>query len=720
MKTLLFLSLVTFCFTSKAQDSLVFNNANGNGIETINGPYAIVRGENIRRFPGANFFKVVEACFPWVFTNHQNPSDFNFVINGHLLTDITTINVNDLEEIAFSRNNIFGALLPFSKSGTFFIKLKQATEKESKFSVNSSAGIKTNVNNDFLIGQIRSINYHYNEQSRDVNNHQGFLQNNHISYSTSFGKHQLYTSGQFNWAKGPIFSQSRTLRTKSAIPANYYISQHFTSNLHDYSLLLNYNYQITPSLQLTALGNYFKNDLTNDSTYGLGSALPLTLNNFRFDLNSKQLFGSLSLNWQITEKIQTIFSAEYKNSKRELERNSFTRGSGQTPIFFTANTSNILSNDILFFTHKLSAELINSKRINAHFNLYSSWYKPWYRSDGSSQSFQNNIQTGYGYSYIGNNQSFGIFSPSLQLKIKNALSIYGGLSRYLIKEVPPVRFPKSQYYNNYYGAELNVKKALGKDSPKNGLHILFNHSEHSPLFPEAQNLFPNTPNNFYWPETALLLTNWYFLYDTEEYRLVRSLFTSVQVSAGILKNRILLSIDWSRLRVNRDVSAFIPIGFIGPVGTVPGFILTKGYTFSLSGKIIDKKNTVLFTRINLFQPEQIVQSRLNGKIVGGDTSSLRLGSQMIFTMKRLSIQTNCFARFTNTYVRAINNRGVVKKYNDFALNNVMVSYTPALKKSTLIKHLTLFVQAQNLVVSNPLKEINIYLPIGNTGLNLEF
>lgn len=704
--------LFSCCITTavSAQDSLQFAGKIPNGITIPASPLITVKAEEISRFPTTNFLDAVEGLFPWVYGSGQQAGNFSFIVNGTLMSDISSISLQDVEEISFTRDNMCTGLLPLAKAGTFFIKTKAGTGK-LRVNFSSQYNIVSNGSKPFL----GKDSYIYGPgaviQSNTIGNGEGNFWANHLSVRQGGEKYDWYAGAFFNHNRLPGMQQDvKWKQGVDTIQATEYAL--VKERLQQYSLFAAFNLKISPTLKVGVMANYAAKNVTADS-----SLLSMyATNEYNEMVNSKPGFKTFTvsayLEWKPFLKMVNRLSAEYVSYKYEEEENgrrTYTSSISTGGKLFTSSA--MQKNTALLLRHQLQYTFIRTKRIEAGADINSVFHKPWYESASNyvSTFIENPGIPNFTRSFSKYNRKFLLVNPAFYLSYNNMLTAYAGAG-YFFGTIKTGDTKLSDRLTPYAGINFDLKNILHVHKGIDNLQLSVNYAEINkstwslPQFNYGQQA----------SSQPVFSTN--IMINPNVADMVKDRFLAVNLTTGFFNNKLMISAEYSRLLYDK-----IFISHINSPNSVDilfmGSEVANGTSFLLSAKTIDKKDWKLSSRLSVLFPK--VQSQLTQTWVTGyiNETATRAGLQNRLAYKNYFLQVNALL-YLDQYYSDGSTTDKVKK-SDFAINYALLGCRLTGVKG-IFKNSTVYVQARNIFVSKYLKEKYWYNRLAGIGVELAF
>jgi hypothetical protein len=707
MKKFLLCSTIALCLSVSlvAQDSTVLQRP-GASNPYSSAPLITIKGEEIRRFPSNNFLDAVNGLFPWVFSLTPNSDDFLFVANGFLLTDVNSISLNDIEEVTFTRNNLHGGLYPFSRAGTFFITLKKATEGKPMFSLNTQYNASFNNSGKTAIVQRPDVIV---DESNKIK--LGHLFSTHGSVMAAGKKWNLYIAVQLDQSADPgtvnnlYVSYPFISREDSSI---FDGSQH-QMNIRSFA---QFNYRLSSSINVGIYGSYFHGNTKRDTTRLYRSQD----NSFNEVAAGTAILpyhnGGAFIDWNILKNFHNRVSFEYLYEK--LDDNTNTNGefsNAQTPLtMYNKKQLGIAHDKRLLLRDELSYAFIHSSKFQAGVSATFSYLNQNSDYKGSYATLSGNGFPSAGSSSMRYDQKLTSLNGKFYFSYKHIINGYAGYARLINKGIS--RFSSRSKTNPYAGVELNIKNLLNTGNKINRLDLSVNYGD----------LTRNNSNGYWLPEVPSSVssmsstvigmgsTNFgsnVFSNPSLANFIPKNSLIAVQANIGLLDNKLLAGVEWSRLRLD---NLYVITGYNGPDNVlrfiVKGKEVQTGISAYIAAKLVDKPFKKWTIRFNALIPR--VQNHIEFyPTIPGTNNQFQAGIQNQFSLHNWFAQLNGLAAFNKTTV------------NSFMLNYILAGYEFNGSDNSKQK-VSVFIQARNFPATGSLKNYYKYYSYLGAGANISF
>lgn len=692
----------------------------------------VIKGDEIKRFPSLNFIDAVNGLYPWVFAANPNVNDYQFVINGFLLTDVNSINLNDIDEIVFTRNSLHGELFPFSKAGVFFIKTKTPTSSKPEINFNTQINVIQNKNRQ-LFNDENPL--YYSTVNKNINNGTEIFTNNHLSFSMQKNKLSIYASGRYGYQQFPKLNEYYIAQSSTPVDNILDTLQgNSTTKQNTYGFYLNATYAVSKNINVGLTADYSNDHSTTDTLY--------TENYFDhspssgFEYNSNNNIHSTSpinyyhigafMDWKIIKHLTNNLQFEYLNQKFHTD---YTKESnGNNAVFGQFNSTNT---GYTLFTIKgynvkdvLNYAIVSNKKVELNVGAVFTLFKPEIKDSTSTyntSSFGTNPPNwSYTASLISVKDNYTILQPYINFSFKKYFSLYGRWARILdtksFKDVP------SKDKSNYFaGLEMSLKNIFNIGKTFNALTLSSNYG----------NILANTTLNSQWLSQSNESVNYgtnsgiagYYstypvYYPSYNSSLPRNELLSFNLYASFLNNKLHFNAEWSSHKFDDYYLIPIPsvtnyVIYISEKGTKT----VQGLSFQIAANVADEKEVKWFTRASLLLPKTTADNIAKVDSLNTYQSQLNIGWQNTISFKQFFVQVNLltdvnhkyYITTTDNYNRQIY---VPKNKTDFMLSNILVGYD--------FKKISVFVQTRNLALSQSIKDNYPYYKYFGAGANFKF
>lgn len=702
------LLLIFFSINSLAQDSLKLTSNPAPGITSPAAPVITVKAEDIRRFPSANFLEALEGFFPWVHGPGQSTDNFLFIVNGVLLADVNSISLHDVEEISFTRDNLYGGLLPLAKAGTFFITLKKADNR-----------LQVNFNSQFnFIDNRDKPFYKYDAGFRppvtvltnDINNGTGNYFLNHLSVSQAGNKYDWHAGIYYNGQKTPGLQQKAVIKNVLGTIQDT-VSPTVKGRLKEYGVLGTFNYQLLSSLKAGVMINYAGKNYNGDTGIIRTSDIFYSYTNETSRIDFRTFTASVYLQWQPFTRLSNRLSANYVHFKQDAEENGEQVYLSQAidTRYLTVGYDRAKTKGLLISNH-LAYTIVKNDRINAGIDITANWFKQDFKNEDRfvvTYLTTPPVPASVSGSAVQYNRKDITVNPAFHFSYKNSISAYAGAGyQFGSIKIGDIKF--SDRVNPYAGIDLDLKNIFTAGKAIDVLHLSFNYAKlarSSYVLPEIKlgNQPPSPPvfSGSFVPSTNLS--------DKIEDQMI-----AVKLTAGLLQSKLLFTAEWSKLTYDK-------IFFYQPTGSQSLYAVmdketAQGFSIHTSAKLINRKKLQLSTRLSVLLPKIMSATEYPGALNYINDVAMRSGLQNRLTFKNYFLQVNALMYFNQAYAVTVEG---ASRANYFVINNLLAGLNMNNTKG-ILKNSTLFVQVRNLYVSNELKEQHIYNRFMGAGVNIAF
>jgi hypothetical protein len=679
--------------------------------------FIVIKGDEIGRFPSANFMDAVNGLFPWIFTPYSSANDFIFVVNGFLLADINSFSINDIEEIVFTRNNLYGNQFPFSKAGTFFIKTKRTQNNKTEVNFNSQYNHVWNKEHYVAPNKFHSAS-NPNNTSNISNNKPGYYISNHISLSTHGKKMSLLFSAQINLHKFPELHQTTNVEN---LPYRDTIQATTVVKHPEQRLFLNFTYKFSDKVDAGITAAYSYSRLTQDTTYrifytggvsdvAISSKSPLTYYQAGAFINYKPLKNLSNTLW--FEYAYDTMATKYQRS------NKYANTLGQ-PMHFIENTNINAESKRYVIRDELKYNFIQTKKFSAEASLTFIYLQQYVTKDRNTSTTVNGTYYGASGSAYWGKQKIATLNPVLNMAFEKIIFGHIGLNRLIGKELVK-NVEKQDKTSLFGGLTIDFSELMKLKKTFSDLSLSFNyaylHINHS------NNQWLGSSYDAYLtsPQHVLSAT----LKTSNPFRLsiLKNRLTAIHLNAVSLNNRFQFIAEWSQLKTEKlyplTIGGMPNFLFYGP-----GIETLEGLSFAFSGKLLDNQKIKLRTGLNILFPKtKLEQIGINsGELI--DSSAFYAGFQSRIDYKNFFFQANILADINHAYYMDQYPswfRPEAERHNDFTINYLLLGYNANLKNKSAFKSISIFLQARNPFVSKKLREIYQFDHYGGIGVNLRF
>lgn len=278
--------------------------------------------KDIERLPFTNIIEVINARFPFVFSDPPSSSLYTFIIDGYVALNVNAINVSQIALIEFYPVSFDAASGTLTSRGTFVVTTKLRMPM-------GEGGTRTKLTVRSQGGRIFSTDKTYQSPGSGVNRivEDDYFTHQELAYDNSIGKVQLSAAGAY---------------TRNANPAYELVTQGSTfSQTADHgfnrwrlSAMADYNATNKLRFSLALLGTLVKNNSGGESSIpGRG---PLS----KYDADTDVKYGGAAL------AVDYHPGAFFNNSLQLQYAHMNTTGDGQVINFaLTPGGSNLYRDD---------------------------------------------------------------------------------------------------------------------------------------------------------------------------------------------------------------------------------------------------------------------------------------------------------------------------------------------------------------------------------------
>lgn len=698
--------------TTTAQDKIKYINSKTETDSSKNAaiPLLVIKGEDFRRFPNAGFLDAVEGMFPWVFGPGQIQADFLYVVNGYVLANINAVNLNDIEEVSFVRNNVHAELSGLIRLGTFFISTKKAAGQKQSFNFNSQVNVVNSPGKALYTGNNFFMPY-LEVRTTDKKNDLSPGISNHLSFSASKNKWSFYSAAYHSAGNVPPSAHNFILKNTGSNDSsgNSFKGKGSRSS---YGLLAHAGYAISSSLTAGVMVNYSHNKLSADSTFTtLFSSGEFNNTSASSGMPINTFSAGANINWKPSSKLENTLFVEYANNKASYdeERKNEITGSS-TNIKSIRTTEATYKNKNWTARNETKYTLIKNTKVTAGLYLNALWLQRTFSEKGSSvvlrdppglPSFSSSQ-----YSYA---IKYGYLNPGAHISLNNVVNINTGAGYYFGPSFS--RYKTADKIAPFANAVFNLQKLLRSTGGFQPSEVSFNYAK----IP-ATTLYQSYNSS---PITIFSVTTFSSTYipnPSLRNFLPKNEMISVRLATAMFNNRILLSAEWNSFKYDKIFMVYVPGTYNYAVAAKE---TSKGFSATVSSVIINKKDFKLSGRYAAAFPK--IKSDEAMKLSDGyiNDDIIKAGLQQKAEYKNIFLQLNGLLHFGRVYKTASFNSPAVKK-NDFALNYLLLGYNCGDKAKGLFNNGTIFLQARNVYISSALKELYLYDRYIGVGVNLVF
>lgn len=670
--------------------------------------FIIIKGDEIRRFPSPNFMDAVNGLFPWVFSPALNQNDYLFVINGFIYPDVNSINLNDIEEVIFTRDNLYGYLFYFSRAGTFVITTK--TPKEGKIKINFNSQYNANWNHDKYL----TFPNWTAPKANDLDNKTGHYLDEHLSVSWGGKKLRIYFSASLNDQQLPRVNQNAIFST---LPGDTLKNGKVITNYGTQRLMLNMSYRFSKKIEAGITGDYSHHHYQNELNYDRNFTGSHSTSQSILRVPIKYCHAAAFINYNILKNLSNTLFAEYLFEKPVSDGNITSKylSDNNPPIEFSGTSNTKSSNKKYNIRDRLLYKLIP----NGKFKSDISFTFAYLRRNASIQNLTNNYQNGTyssssGY-WLSFKEKLASLNPQYNFSYQRYISGYVGASYLFGKKTFKDVADKSKK-GIYAGLEVNLTPFLKNNNAVTSLSLSTTYSD----------LAQNNAND-YWLSLPYLsagidlsgtLTSNRASNDPFKIHLARNKIFIIALNAGLLNGRVHFIAGWDQSKSDEfyllQIYTYPPSTFF-----VSGVETAQGLSFALAARVIDKHKSRWQSRLNLLFPKTKLDKAGTAAHATPYRSSMRGGWQNQIECNRFFMQVNATLDIGHVYYPNNNNYPwTTEKHNEATLNYVVVGYKVPLSASAKVKDLSVFVHARNLFASERLMELYEYDHYAGIGVNV--
>ncbi len=674
----------------------------------------VIKGDDIRRFPAIDFMEAVHGLFPWAFTQDADPNNFLFVVNGFVLPDINSISLNDIEEIIFTRNNLYGTLFPFSRAGTFIITTKVAKGKKTLVNFNSQYNAVWN-KKGFLPGPFFGLPSSIKTRSNESDNKAGHYWSNHLSISFGGKKLKGYISAQANSQR---FAEIRqyTIFDLGAPQFADTVNSASKARVTSQRAFMNLTYKLSKKIDIGATADYSHFSYSNQFGY---TSFAYS-NRWQTSRQTKDplnyYHAGVFMNYRILKNLVNTVWFEHGFEKMAWESSSTSQAlpGGTFPLFTGMSTTKPRTKSFVV-RDQLLYNLLSKGKFTTDVSLTFAYIR-------SNLNVESYVQSG---------SAFSFYKSQLKEKIANLN--------------PLVNFSYNKLISGYFGAAILVgKKSFqnveekDKSSFYSGIEVDFiqliktRKAISSLLLSVNYGDLPKNFSNNYWLNLSYV-ANGYFPrgrfeataitgnpFQSGNVTLSRNKLLSFNLSSTFLDDRLQVITEWSQLKTESIFYYYVtPPNIYIPVR---GVETVEGFSAAFAGKIIDRSKFKLRSGLNFVFPKGKFDHAATATGAFSTLSSMKAGWQNRLDYKNFFFQLNVLAEINRVYAFYYS-PGVYptfEKHNDFSINYLVIGYETHLSKRSAFKDMAVFLQAKNLYATKQLRSIYQFDHYGGLGVNLNF
>jgi len=710
MRIAIILFVILISTHLNAQSILSLPGSSGDSSKTKNA-FIIIKGDEIRRFPSPNFMDAVNGLFPWVFSPELNQNDYLFIINGFIYPDVNSISLNDIEEIMFTRDNLYGSLFHFSKRGTFLITTK--TPMDRKIKINFNSQYNTSWNNE---RSLTPATFGFTGQPPakvdDRDNKNGHYLDNHLSLSWAGKKLNVYFSAAINDQQLPRINQRIIFNSGDTINGTY------KASYSTQRLFLNLGYRFSKKIEAGISADYSHNRFKDQLDFDRSNPYSLGTTHAKSQAPLNYYHVAAFINYKIVKNLTNIFWSEYLFEKADADDKTISNYTnyGNPPVELTGTTNTKAFTKKLIIRDQLQYKLFPQSKFTGDISFTTAYIRRHPSYETFSQSYQNGGLWQESRSWFSFKEKIATLNPMFNFSYRQYISGYVGASFLVGKKV----FKNVQDKDKkgiYSGLELSLTPLLKNNKVITSLSLSSSYSD-----------LPENNSTDYWLNRSFLsnglgvsgiLTVNGLNINSNELRLDRNKLLVIALNAGMVNNRLRFIAQWNQLKSEElylvRVSSFPPFSIY-----VPGKVTTEAFSFALAAKIIDKSKAKWQSRLNLLFPETKLDQI--GTLSGSTPyrSNMRAALQNSVDYNRLFIQLNATLDLGHVYYPPNVYPQTQEKHNDGCLNYVLLGYRVPVSKPARIDNISVFIQARNLFSSERLRTLYEYDHYAGVGVNLGF
>ncbi len=653
-------------------------------------PVFVIKGDDIRRFPGLSFLEAVDGLFPWVCSFESNANDFLYIIDGNVIVDVNAVSLYNIEDVTFIRGGVDAGNYPYTKRGTFIIHSKK-TSTLSSFQFNITSGYQYLKNDSPFFAPQNALSTSSSASTKEL------LQNYQISYSGKTGKAVYFLSANYANDKSPSLSfQQFWFQGTSTYR---YLQQNSLFRFYAGASV-----PILPSLQFDFMGIADVQHGTNNSTavYSTYNGIA-TVNS---SLPERYYTLHTSLNWKINNSFSNKLSLAYSNNKERLEMDSNSI-SNQPYIYKTSvtDTSTVkrgyLENNTVFESGtKTSLKLKAGFLLKYNFDVLN-------RSHLGITVLNNQYYSAEGNHYQ-NRMKMLTGTPFINLDYKNLLSYYGGLGLILYNafDYGNFRLRNSNRILPYTGVVVSVMNLFSQKKIINRLDIGIHYSVRNTNLSDLYRLEKKeTPYQF----SVFSVYTLYSPYDFFKDKLL-----SVQATAGFSDDRFMIGAEWFKGKEEKYL-IFYPLLPGSPSGITQGNVETKGLCIFGKAQLLKRNKYSWNMRLNAVKQER---TNSNKYTFPEGYYPVTVGLQNNITIFDFFFQVSAAMGFDRELNPDNSSYTQPEKVNDISLRHVLFGYKLPITKKW-INSMQVFVQAKNIITSRNPNFYNSFSRYFGTGLNID-
>jgi hypothetical protein len=688
-----------------SQDTLLLQNSRTPNPHSP-APLIVVKGDEIRRFPGTNFMDAVNGLFPWVSSLSPDANEFLFVVNGFVLPDINSLSLNDIEEVTFVKNDLNGRLFPFSRAGTFYVTTRKHTGAKATINFNSQYNAVWQQNN--RNGQnVTTSPVITSKQNFD--NKAGHLLSNQSSLLAGGNKWELYLSAQLDQSAGPT-NASTTISTNqlNRKDTSVYNARDRFLNVRSFAQFI---YRSSATLEFGITGSYFHGDLQQNRTQADYNPTGSFTGAYRSKSVLPYYHGGAFINWQPLKNLSNRVSAEYANDELTEDGSNQTIGTSTAfPSITSVKTSRaLLKNKRLLLRDELKYNFVTNSRIRAGVSTVFSYLDQ--EPDFAYNEFM--TTTGGAASASGSTmhykQKLTSLNPAFYFSYNNILSAYGGYAFLLNKDIS--KASSSDRSNPYAGLVFDFKQ-MTRSTKISRLDLSLTYADMArnnannywlPGIANAAQFFPSSIMSFGTSIPVFSIPN-----PSLANIILKNRLAAVEANAGFKNNKLLIGAAYNELRSDFIYLYNFSFGGVNSVMALRAIEKKHGVSGYVAAKLIDKQSKSWLLRFNA------LLSNADYDLQNNNVPSIKLkdefqaGLQNHFTYKKWYGQVNGLMQLNDNTV------------NTFILNYLLVGYNFSGRKSNMMNKVSIFAHARNLLASSSSRNYYHYYSYGGAGINLTF
>ncbi|MFT3680795.1 MAG: hypothetical protein QM791_11020 [Ferruginibacter sp.] len=692
--------LISFtAITGFAQQVNKSDSLPGTNIKAISKPVLVIKGEDIRRFPSANFLDAVNALYPWVYSFNANPNLFLYVVNGNALPDINGISLQDIDEVVFVRGVQNAAVFPLSRLGTFYIRLRKVSSAKPVISFNAQYNFLDKKN---LYDPFETSTKLEDNSKVSLGNRQLY----HLSVSGAIKKFSYYVSLQQLLSNMPRFSNHTVYQTSSG--ARDTLDRKTDSSYKNIHALVNLEYKFSPKVSLALLGSYTHASTGSDVEFDNIFHGQPAVSNGRINNYS----GGLAFNWQPVSKLSNQLRVEYRNVSASSDyATSFLLVNG--PFFSQYyGAEKRKGGDRRWLVEDRLQYQFTSGKLKGTAGVNLSWFHHTAEYNRAGVTSQVVLGSPFPVNYVVlNSYSGSVFSvsPEVNMSVNDVVNIYGSLG---------VLAKINTLFGSYSGRKINPAAAINFDLKK--ILKAGNTFSRLELGSSYANTVLNAPLGYWLPDypgyTAPLIGSLFEYYSQNGKRdMVSNKIFAVNATAGFLNNRLQTTVEWSSF-TRKDALA---------LNTNAGvtYVLTTreitGFSFLASASPVVQKDFSWRVSLNFLLPKSKLKSAIFTDNAG---YTFQAGMQHVFSIHDFFVQANCMFGsqqyvYTNVGSTTVSEN---RKLTEVVLNYFAIGYQLKKNAAGKLPPVSFFIHLRNLPGSGKTEAFYNYEKSFGLGLSTTF